>query len=74
MAGFFKLLSDLLFKPHYSSDVREQLRKRYKEIRYLRKVKCPKCGEEFIIDISKAVDENGETFQCPTCEFQFMCI
>ena len=34
MAGFFKLLSDLLFKPHYPSAVREQLRKRYREIRY----------------------------------------
>lgn len=40
----------------------------------MRIVKCPKCGKEFIIDMPKAVDENGETFQCPACEFQFMYI
>jgi predicted RNA-binding Zn-ribbon protein involved in translation (DUF1610 family) len=31
------------------------------------KVKCPKCGGDVIIDISKAVDSEGEVFKCPNC-------
>lgn len=35
------------------------------------KVKCPKCKEEVILDISKCVDELGEVHCCPKCGFQF---
>ena len=34
-------------------------------------VKCPKCGEEVEINIAKACDEEGETFQCQKCKFIF---
>ena len=35
------------------------------------KVNCPKCGTEVEIDIRKAIDENGEVFVCPNCEYPF---
>ena len=35
------------------------------------KVNCPRCGRENIIDISKAVDENGEVFRCEGCGYHF---
>ena len=31
-------------------------------------IKCPKCNGEVKIDISKAIDENGEVYQCPKCK------
>lgn len=31
------------------------------------KVKCPKCNADVVIDIAKAIDENGEVFKCPNC-------
>ena len=34
------------------------------------KIKCPKCNTEVEINISKAVDENGEVFMCPNCGFK----
>lgn len=37
----------------------------------MRKIKCPKCGEDVDIDITKAIDENGEVFMCPHCHFEF---
>ena len=37
----------------------------------MNKVKCPKCQNETIIDIAKAVDENGEEFRCTNCGFIF---
>lgn len=38
----------------------------------MRIVKCPKCGRDCNIDIAKAIDENGEIFQCPYCKFRFV--
>jgi predicted RNA-binding Zn-ribbon protein involved in translation (DUF1610 family) len=35
------------------------------------RVKCPKCGEEVVIDIAHAVDEHGEEFVCGNCGYQF---
>lgn len=37
----------------------------------MEKVKCVKCGSENEIDISKAIDENGEVFICPNCGQKF---
>jgi predicted RNA-binding Zn-ribbon protein involved in translation (DUF1610 family) len=34
-------------------------------------VKCINCGHEVEINISKAVDEEGEEFKCPNCGFIF---
>jgi predicted RNA-binding Zn-ribbon protein involved in translation (DUF1610 family) len=34
-------------------------------------VKCVNCGGDVEINIAKAVDENGEEFQCPNCGFIF---
>lgn len=34
-------------------------------------VKCPKCKKETEIDISKAVDEEGEVFSCQHCGYLF---
>ena len=34
-------------------------------------VKCPICGYDVEINISKAVDEEGEEFICPNCGFIF---
>jgi predicted RNA-binding Zn-ribbon protein involved in translation (DUF1610 family) len=34
-------------------------------------VNCPKCGEQVNIDISKAVDEDGEAYICPKCKYIF---
>lgn len=33
-------------------------------------IKCPKCGEEIIISLSKAIDEEGETYICPKCNYK----
>lgn len=35
------------------------------------KIKCYNCGTDVIIDVSKAVDEDGETFRCPHCGSTF---
>lgn len=35
------------------------------------KIVCPKCGEPQWIDISNAIDEDGETFLCPHCKWKF---
>lgn len=37
-------------------------------------VKCPKCKNDVIIDISKAVDEHAEEYRCPKCMFIFRYI
>lgn len=34
------------------------------------KIKCPKCKQEININISNAVDENGEIFMC-NCGYKF---
>lgn len=34
-------------------------------------IKCPKCGKDLEIDISKAVDEFGEEFKCFHCNYIF---
>ena len=34
-------------------------------------IKCPKCQQEVEINITKAVDENGEVFLCPNCKNKF---
>ncbi len=34
------------------------------------KLECPVCNTNFDIDISKAIDENGEVFQCPNCKYK----
>ena len=35
------------------------------------KIKCPKCKQEININISNAVDENGEVFLCKNCGYKF---
>jgi len=34
-------------------------------------VKCPKCDSDVEINISRAVDEDGEVFKCPKCSCKF---
>ena len=34
-------------------------------------VKCPKCGKEIELDISKSVTDDGEVFRCPQCQYLF---
>lgn len=34
-------------------------------------IKCPKCQQEVEINIAKALDEEGEVFECPHCKWQF---
>ena len=38
----------------------------------MEKIICPKCGNEITIDISKAIDENGEIFLCKECKWQIL--
>ena len=35
------------------------------------KINCPKCESEVNLDISKAIDEEGEVFICPHCRWPF---
>ena len=35
------------------------------------KIKCPKCKAEVKLDISRAVDEEGEVFVCTHCGWPF---
>lgn len=35
------------------------------------KVNCPRCDTEVEINISNAVDELGEVFECHNCNFHF---
>lgn len=35
------------------------------------KMKCPKCQQEIEINITKAVDEEGEIFRCSYCNCEF---
>lgn len=37
----------------------------------MEKVKCPKCGKEVEIDISKSVSDDGEVYMCPHCKYKF---
>lgn len=32
-------------------------------------IKCPKCHAALQINIADAVDEHGEVFKCPRCEY-----
>lgn len=34
-------------------------------------VKCPKCKEDTEINISRAIDEEGEVFRCVHCGYPF---
>lgn len=34
-------------------------------------VRCKNCGAHIKIDISKAIDEDGEVFMCERCGFKF---
>lgn len=34
-------------------------------------MKCVKCNNEVKLDISKALDEEGEVFKCPHCGYMF---
>lgn len=36
------------------------------------KVKCIKCEKDIELDVSKALDENGEVFVCQHCGQKFM--
>ena len=38
----------------------------------MEKIICPKCGSEITVDISKAIDENGEIFLCKNCKLQIL--
>ena len=38
----------------------------------MEKIICPKCGSEITIDVSKAVDKNGEIFLCKNCKWQVL--
>lgn len=35
------------------------------------KITCPVCNKTVSINISKAIDEEGETFKCPHCKKYF---
>ena len=37
----------------------------------MKTVKCVKCGAENEMDISKALDEDGEVFRCEHCGYPF---
>lgn len=37
----------------------------------MKKIKCPKCQQEVEINISNAVDEEGEVFMCLNCKNKF---
>ena len=37
----------------------------------MKTVKCVKCGAENVINISKALDEDGEVFKCGHCGYLF---
>jgi len=34
-------------------------------------INCPKCGNKVKINISNAIDEFGEVYNCPTCHYMF---
>ena len=34
-------------------------------------ISCPICKQNVTIDISKAIDEEGEVFECPHCNSDF---
>lgn len=34
-------------------------------------INCPKCNEEVELDISRAIDEEGEVFVCHHCGWSF---
>ena len=34
-------------------------------------IKCPNCGEDVEINISKAIDESAEVFRCKKCNCDF---
>ena len=37
----------------------------------MKTIKCVKCGHDVVINISNAIDENGEVFVCPNCGQKF---
>jgi len=39
----------------------------------MEKIECVKCGKDIELDVSKALDENGEIYVCPHCGQKFMC-
>ena len=34
-------------------------------------IKCPKCQKDIKIDITKALDPDGELYRCPHCGYAF---
>ena len=34
-------------------------------------VKCPKCHKEVKINVANALDEDGELYRCPHCDYVF---
>lgn len=36
-----------------------------------KKIECPKCKHEVVIDIAHAYDETAEEWRCPNCGFIF---
>lgn len=38
------------------------------------KINCPKCKSPTIVNISNAIDENGEMFVCNNCGWPFMYV
>jgi len=37
----------------------------------MEKVSCVRCNHEVVIDIAKAIDSEGEVFECPNCGLNF---
>ena len=33
---------------------------------------CPKCGKTTPVDLSQAIDSDGETFECKHCNYPFV--
>ena len=36
----------------------------------MNKIKCPKCKEEFTINIAHSISDDGEVFLCPHCNWK----
>ena len=33
-------------------------------------ITCPKCNEEFTINIAQSISDDGEVFMCPNCKWK----
>ena len=61
-----KLWNIWLFKIFHISLHRDS-----KNIEDMKSVKCLECGNDVMINIANAQDENGEVYMCPECGFKF---